>query len=240
VTYGVDLGQSSWTTAEEYDEFCIWLNLWPQSTVLETASGSGGPALYMAEKLGCRVTGIDINQDGVDNANRLAAARGISNARFQVADVGDRFPFDDDSFHAVICIDAANHFLDRPHVLREWARVLKPGGRMLFTDPVVITGPVTNQELHDRSSIGTFVFIPPSVTENFIRDAGLRLLKREDRTANAALTSGRWRDAREDRRDALVKLEGEAVFNGLQTFLSAVHMRTSEHRLSRFAFLAEK
>ena len=239
-TYGEDLGQSSWITADEYIKFCEWLNIHDESTVLETACGSGGPALFMAEKFGCSVTGIDINKEGVYNANRLAAAHGILNAKFQLADVDKRFPFDDSTFDAVICIDAANHFPDRLHVLREWARLLKTGGRLLFTDPVVITGPVTNHELFARSSIGTFVFIPPEVTEEFVSEAGLKLLRREDVTSNAAATSGRWYDARETRREALINLEGEESYNGLQSFLHAVRTLTSEGRLSRFAFLAEK
>jgi ubiquinone/menaquinone biosynthesis C-methylase UbiE len=239
-TYGIDLGQSSWVTADEYDRFCELLNISADSHVLETASGSGGPAVYMAQKFGCSVIGVDINQEGIENANALAASRGVSKAVFQLADVNTRFPFEDETFDAVICIDAANHFPDRLHVLREWARVLKPGGRVLFTDPVVITGPVTNQELFDRSSIGTFVFVPPEVTEHFIAEAGLRPIAREDVTTNAAATSGRWHDGRAQRRDALIELEGEDNFNGLQTFLSTVHRLTSERRLSRFAFLAEK
>ena len=239
-TYGEDLGQSSWITADEYVRFCEMLKIGERSSVLEAACGSGGPALFMAQKFGCTVTGIDVNQDGIENATRLAAARGLSNARFEIANVDGRSPFEDGTFDAIMCIDAANHFPDRLHVLREWARVLKPGGRLLFTDPVVITGPVTNQELFDRSSIGTFVFIPPDVTERFISEAGLNLLQREDVTSNAVATSGRWRNGREKRRDALLKLEGEAKFNGLQTFLSTVHKLTSERRLSRFAFRAEK
>src|SRR4051812_10437491 len=79
-TYGEDLGQSSWITVDEYDMFCGWLKIGPESKVLETASGSGGPALYLAHKFGCSVTRIDINQEGVDNANHLAKAQAISNA----------------------------------------------------------------------------------------------------------------------------------------------------------------
>lgn len=239
-TYGNDLGQSSWITADEYEHFCELLKIGPTSHVLETASGSGGPALYMAQKFGCSVTGIDINREGIDNANRLAAERGMSNVVFKLADVDKRLPFEDESFDAAICIDAANHFPDRSHVLSEWTRLLKPDGRLLFTDPVVITGPVTNHELFDRSSIGTFVFIPPDVTERLIRQAGLTPIQCDDVTANAAMTAGRWHDARAKRKDALITLEGEDKFNGLQTFLSTVHTLTSERRLSRFAFLAEK
>jgi hypothetical protein len=43
-TYGEDIGQNSWLTAEEYDKFYRWLELAPELHVLEVASGSGGPA----------------------------------------------------------------------------------------------------------------------------------------------------------------------------------------------------
>jgi len=238
--YGKDLGQSSWITVDEYVRFCSALKIDANSSVLETASGSGGPALYIAQKFGCFVTGIDINQEGVNAANQKAAANGITNARFQIADVSERLPFADETFTAILCIDAANHFPDRRHILNEWSRVLKPGGRLLFTDPVVITGPITNQELADRSSIGIFVFIPPELTERMVAASGLTLLSCDDVTENVALTSGHWFDAREKRRDAVIAIEGQERFDGLQRFLAAVHKLTTERRLSRFAFLAEK
>jgi len=239
-TYGTDLGQSSWTTVDEYERFCEWLQIDSTKSVLETASGSGGPALHVAEKFGCSVEGIDINEEGIKAANQTAAERGIANAHFQLADVSGRFPFDDATFDATLCIDAANHFPDRLHVIKEWSRLLKPGGRVLFTDPVVISGPVTFEELSYRSSIGVFVFIPLETTEKFIAEAGLKLIKREDVTANAVMTSGRWHDARAKRREALIAIEGEERFAGLQRFLATVHKLTNERRLSRFAFLAEK
>lgn len=239
-TYGEDIGQNSWITTDEYDTFYSWLGLAPQAHVLEVASGSGGPALYLARKHGCRITGIDINEEGLNTARQAARAARLDAADFRFADGDKRLPFEAESFDAVMCMDSMNHFRDRLGVLREWCRVLKTGRRMVFTDPVVITGPVSNEELAARSNIGFFLFVPPGVTEHYIQEAGFSLLRREDVTGNIELTSGRWHAARQQRRDALLQIEGEERFEGLQRFAAAVHKLTGERRLSRFVFVAEK
>src|SRR5687768_16724822 len=239
-TYGEDIGQTSWITTDEYDMFYSWLNLSVGDHILEVASGSGGPALYLTKKFQCRITGLDINEAGVKTANQQALDANITDAKFQVADADQRLPFDDSTFDAAMCIDSMNHIRDRLKLLREWQRVLKAGKRILFTDPVVMTGPVSNEELAARSSIGFFIFIPLEITENFIKEAGFKLIRREDVTGNIELTSGRWHTSRQKHREDLIKIEGEERFDGLQKFFSTVHTLTSERRLSRFVFLAEK
>ncbi len=54
------------------------------------------------------------------------------------------------------------------------------------------------------------------------------------------MVSRRWREARQRFRDDLVRMEGEAHFEGVQKFLGAVHRLTAERRLSRIAYLVEK
>jgi len=240
-TYGIDIGQNSWLTVDEYERLLPLLQLGPETHVLEVASGSGGPAIYVARTHGCRVTGIDASESGIATASQLAAAAGLdARVQFRHADATGPLPFEAGAFDALVCIDSMNHFPDRAGVLREWQRVLRPGGRALFTDPVVISGPVTNDELARRSSIGLFVFVPPGVNEALIAEAGLRVIRQEDVTANAALTAGRWHQARAVRRDALLQIEGEARFTGLQTFFQTVHDLTRERRLSRVAYVVEK
>src|SRR5512139_3139344 len=97
-TYGEDIGQNSWITTDEYDTFYSWLGLAPGAHVLEVASGSGGPSLYLARKFNLRVTGIDINEEGVRTANQSAAKANLTGATFQLADVNRRLPFEDESF----------------------------------------------------------------------------------------------------------------------------------------------
>src|SRR5215217_7132983 len=126
-TYGEDIGQNSWITTDEYDTFYSWLNLSAGERVLEIASGSGGPALYLANKFRCQITGLDINEEGIKTANQAALNANISNAHFQVADVNQRLPFEDGTFEAVMCIDSLNHFRDRLKSLQEWNRVLRSG-----------------------------------------------------------------------------------------------------------------
>jgi SAM-dependent methyltransferase len=240
-TYGEDLGQSSWLTAPEWLEFADLLGVGDGSEVLEVGSGSGGPAVYLAVERGCRVTGVDINEHGVRNAAVLARARGVADrARFDAVDASRPLPFGDGSFDAVISNDAMCHIRDRPAVLRDWYRVLKPGGRALFTDAMVVTGVVSHEELATRSSIGFYLFVPPGANETMLREAGFTIRAVRDVTANAAEVAARWKGARARHRDALIAREGQANFDGLQRFLGCVETLSVERRLSRFAFLAQK
>ena len=240
-TFGEDIGQNSWITVEEYDRLLAGLDIADGEELLEVATGSGGPAMHLAALTGCRVTGIDANPHGVETASRRAQAAGMADrVRFQVADANARLPFADDSFDGLVCMDSMNHLPDRANVLREWFRVLRPGRRALCTDPVVITGPVTNEELVRRASIGVFLFVPPGTNERLFEQAGFRMVWHEDVSANAAVVSERWRAAREAQRAELLALEGEERYEGLQRFLASVRDLTSTRRLSRIAYLVEK
>ena len=104
----------------------------------------------------------------------------------------------------------------------------------------MIARPVTNDDLALRSSIGLFVFTPPGVNERFMEIAGFSLLRLEDVTVSAAIVAGRWHRSRHRHREALLAIEGEERFEGLQKFFAAVHRLTSERRLSRIAYLVEK
>ena len=195
-TYGEDFGQSSWVTADEYRRFFQMLGLSAADHVLDVGCGSGGPALFLAREIGCRVTGVDVDAAGIRSGETLARPiRNGRKGRISQADVAQPLPFADNQFDALVSMDALCHFPERSRLFAEWCRILRPGGRLLVTDPVVVTGLVTKDELARRSSTGHFEFCPPGVNERLLRDAGFLLESVEDVTENAAQVSGRWHDA---------------------------------------------
>jgi SAM-dependent methyltransferase len=195
----------------------------------------------LALETGAQCVGVDINAQGIEAAVRRAQLQGLtSQVAFQVADAACRLVFPDESFDAVFCNDSINHLPARLEVLRDWHRLLRPGGRLLYTDPIVVTGQLTNEEIRVRSSIGFFLFTPLGCNERLLADAGFRLIEVRDLTDAVASVARRWQEARGLRRAALVELEGEAAFDGLQRFLDAVHTLASERRLSRYMYLAAR
>jgi cyclopropane fatty-acyl-phospholipid synthase-like methyltransferase len=239
--FGEDIGQSSWLTADEQDKFLGWLNLAPGKTLLDVACGSGGPALRIAANTGCSIVGIDNHEQAIATANSLASQRDLTErAQFQVADATAQLPFADASFDAITCIDAINHLPNRPRVIADWTRLLKAGGRLLFTDPITVTGPLTNDEIAVRGSIGFFLFVPSDYDERVISQCGLRLQVREDATANMAEVAERRRVARASRSSALREIEGDQTYEGQQEFFAVAARIAREGRLSRFVYVAEK
>jgi SAM-dependent methyltransferase len=240
-TYGEDLGQTSWVTTEESNDIPKTLNLAEDSFALEIGCGSGGYALYLAQKVGCRIVGLDINAPGVHNANQLAVARSLaSKVRFEQCDASQKLPFDDNTFDAVFSNDVLCHLPGRPAVLSEIFRVLKPGGQILFSDALVIGGLVSHQEIATRSSIGFYVYSPPGENERIMGQVGFHEIRATDTTKNATDIAKRWHDAREKRKIDLVAAESEANFEGLQRFLSCVHALCDEGRLRRYLYSATK
>jgi ubiquinone/menaquinone biosynthesis C-methylase UbiE len=146
--FGDDIGQEGWSTAAEHTEIAGFLDIGPTSHVLDVCCGSGGPSLALTQRTGCRLTGIDREEAAIAYAQAQALSRALAGrATFALADCSKPLPFEDGSFDALLCIDAVLHLRDRFGTLREWARLLRDGGRLAFTDIAVITGEITKSEL---------------------------------------------------------------------------------------------
>ena len=99
--------------------------------VLEISCGHGGGSSYVKRTLGpASYTGLDINPDGIAFCQKRHDLPGLE---FVHGDA-QNLPFDDQSFDAVINVEASHGYPDFPRFLAEVERVLRPGGYFLYTD----------------------------------------------------------------------------------------------------------
>ncbi|MFC7304307.1 methyltransferase domain-containing protein [Streptomyces monticola] len=128
------------------------LDLTAESVVVDLGSGFGGSARHLAEAYGCRVFALNLSEVENRRHRELNAARGLSD-RIEVVDGSfEDIPFADGKADVVWSQDAFLHSGNRVRVLEEAARVLKPGGRLIFTDPMAADGcdPAVLQPILDR------------------------------------------------------------------------------------------
>ena len=102
--------------------------------VLDIGCGIGGTARYMAEKIGCKVTGIDLTPEYISIAKTLTDLTGLgSKVTYKVASALD-MPFESKTFDAVITIHVAMNIPERAALYSEIARVMKPGATLCIYD----------------------------------------------------------------------------------------------------------
>lgn len=103
----------------------------PGKRVLDIGTGTGQLAVYLA-RAGFEVTGIDIADNMISRAKEYATAQGLD-IHFQTGDA-EALAFENDTFDAVV---SRNLLWTLPHpdkALREWRRILKPGGALMISD----------------------------------------------------------------------------------------------------------
>lgn len=110
------------------------LPLVPGEEVLDIGSGIGGPARFIARRTGARVTGIDLTPSYVTLAARLSQATGLGGETDFVAGDATAMPFEAGRFGAAIMLHVGMNIADKPALLGEVARVLRPGGSFALFD----------------------------------------------------------------------------------------------------------
>jgi cyclopropane fatty-acyl-phospholipid synthase-like methyltransferase len=172
--------------------------------VLDVGCGVGKPAVRLAGATGATVLGISTNAEQVRKANERAAAAGLADrVSFRVVNAMDT-PFADASFDAVLAFESLVH-MDRPRALRELARVLVPGGRLVLTD---LTAPA-GQSADQRTKLSSLT--TPDEYPRLIADAGLRLDELVDVTEHTRYTVPRITENLQRHRDEFERTHGVSV-----------------------------
>jgi sarcosine/dimethylglycine N-methyltransferase len=200
---GIDIAAASRRTVERMAAQAGPLN---DKHVLDLGSGYGGAARVLAKEHGARVTCLNLS--AVENERNRALTRdaGLDNKIMVVDGSFDSIPFEGGTFDVVWSQDAILHAPDRCAVLDEMARVLKPGGSFIFTDPMqadTLRDTEALRPIYDRihlPDLASFGFYRQELAERGFQEVSIEELTRHMRTHYARI--GEELDARRDELDA--------------------------------------
>jgi sarcosine/dimethylglycine N-methyltransferase len=106
----------------------------PTSRVLDVCAGLGGPARFLAVRLGCRVLAVELNAGRAVGAARLTRLVGLERRVRVVRGDATALPLAGSRFDVCVSQEGFLHIENKADVLAECRRVLVPGGRLAFTD----------------------------------------------------------------------------------------------------------
>ena len=117
------------------DETALRHGIQPGMQVLEVGPGNGTYTMGAARRIGPtgKLVTVDIEPKMIERVEQRIAAEGLTNIDARVANVYD-LPFDDESFDLIYMITVINEIPDIPKALSSFHRVLKPGGKLVFSE----------------------------------------------------------------------------------------------------------
>jgi ubiquinone/menaquinone biosynthesis C-methylase UbiE len=201
------VGQESFMTPAELAALAGAAGVAAGSRVLDVCCGTGGPALYLARETGCRVVGADRSREAVQLAGAAAATRGLAaRANFLVADAL-RLPFAA-HFDAVLLLETMLAIEDKARLLREFHRLLRPGGRVGLT---LEAGPsLTPAERHGMPEGDCIWLVTEDEFRALLHATGFRVRHVEDRTEAHADLARRLATAFARHREPIAAVVGAA------------------------------
>lgn len=162
--------------------------------LLDAGCGVGATSFYIAQHSACDVTGITLSPVQAAVASRLVRRSGPQDMKFVTGDYCNS-GFADQSFSHILASESFCHATDKPRVLKEMARLLKPGGKLVIAD-FFLNQPVAenNSDSHALYQAFTHGFMVPNIAAHkdvceWIKAAGFITLQDNDISALVAPTA---------------------------------------------------
>jgi ubiquinone/menaquinone biosynthesis C-methylase UbiE len=227
--------------ASETDVLARKAGITASTTVLDVCSALGGPARHLARTVGCTVTGLDATPKMHDEAVRRTREAGLDGkATFVLGNALD-IPARAASFDVVWGQDAWCYITDKERLLRECARVVRPGGTVAFTDWLE-TGPLIDALW---TALHAFMAFPYMETlggyAQLAEAAGLRVVEQEDLSPDFARHVQLYLDAlQKTHRTAVVAGYGQPMYDEVERGLILWRDASAAGQVGRGRIIARK
>ena len=156
------------------------------ASVLDVGCGLGATAIYLAQRMGCRVRGITISPRQAQRARKNAERAGIAQQVEIICGDAEAMDFPAATYDVVWTMESSEHFADKAAYFRKAARALKPGGTLVLA---AWTGDSGTERVRKvaRWGLCTGIQTAQQYAEQ-IAAAGLELRAQEDLTTQVMKT----------------------------------------------------
>lgn len=120
-------------------------------SIFDAGMGFGQYSYFMAKQFrGCKIYGVDVKEEQVDDCNFFFEKRGFKNVKFEVADL-TKINYSEE-YDFILNVDVMEHIVEDEIVLKNFANALKKGGKLLINTPSDLGGSDAHDE-HEESFI---------------------------------------------------------------------------------------
>ncbi len=205
-----DIGQQSFITPRYLDALIERCGINENTYLYDVGTGVGGPAIYIANKTGCRVAGVDVAEVGIEMAEKLAKASNLrSRTEFHLTDAMNT-PFEEDTFDVAMSLNVMNVFEDKVGLFKEVLRVLKPGGIWAFLSGTfdMPDDPEVKRKMARGYLIPQYYDSLPSY-RRMLKEAGFEVEEIIEYVSDFRVQNKKWGDAYKKHYDIISEEQGK-------------------------------
>ena len=187
----------------------------PDSKVIDLGAGFGGSARYLADRFGCHVTCLNLSETQNAFNRELTAKAGMNDKIDVVYGSFEALDDPDDSYDIVWSQDSFLHSGERLKVMDEIARITRPGGELIFTDPMQADDCPDGVLDHILRRIHLQTFGSVAFYRQALEKRGFEALDLDETPTNLRTHYNRVREVLLDRREELTRLSGAEYVDGM-------------------------
>ncbi len=209
--------------------------------VLDICSALGAPARHIVKKYGVKVKGLDMTKTMLDKARERTKEAGLEDMIEFHEGNAMKLPFGNKIFDIVWGQEAWCYVTDKNKLIKEAYRVLKPGGKIAFTD-WIITGDITNEELDPLYDTMAFSYMECfKGYQELLKKNKFRILEALDQTEEFAKCFDEYYvTVHEKLKPTIMENFGQDLFDFASNLVTIWRKAAKEHKVGRGFFIAQK
>ncbi len=209
--------------------------------ILDICSALGAPARHLVKKYGVKIVGIDAAKTMYEKAVERTKKAGLEDRIEYVLGNALDIPYHKEEFDVVWGQEAWCYVTDKNRLILEAYRVLKPDGKIAFTD-WIITGEITQQELDPLYDSMSFPYMETfDGYQELLKKNGFKVLEALDQTEEYAKCFDQYYDkVHVELKPAILKDFGQDLFDFASNLVTIWRKAAYEHKVGRGLFIGQK